>query len=98
MNESQITIELRRLERGSLKAFADVTFPSPVGEITVRGFRVIQKNDQAPWVALPSVSYVKDGQTVNKPVLELPRSLHKRVAEMILAEFARLENRASSAS
>lgn len=89
MAESQLTVEVRPFERGQLKAFADVTIATAIGEITLRGFRVIQKDGEAPWVGFPATTYMKDGKTVNKPVLEVPRALHRQITEQILAEFRR---------
>ena len=92
MSGEQITVELRLFESGSLKAFADATFPSELGEITVRGFRVIAKDGKPPWVAFPSSSYRKNGEFVDRPLLEVGRALKRQIAEAILAEFKRLGN------
>ncbi len=89
MNEPQITVELRHFERGKLKAFADVTIPTALGEITLRGFRVIENDGHELWVALPAASYMKNGQIVNKQVLEVTRGLKKQLTDLVLAEYRR---------
>lgn len=91
MNNENVIVELKLFDRGQLKAFADVTIALPVGEITVRSFRVIQKDSQAAvWIAFPAVSYTKDGKIVNKQILEVSRGLKKQVTDAILAEFKRV--------
>jgi DNA-binding cell septation regulator SpoVG len=87
MDKQQITVELRLFESGSLKAYADVTLPSELGEITVKGFRVIAKDGNAPWVAFPTNSFTKDGKFVDRPLLEVGRTLKRQIAEEVLAEF-----------
>lgn len=89
MNEQRITVELKRVAFGKLKAFSDVTLPTPFGEFTIKGLRVIQQEGEEPWVAFPTSSYVKDGKTVNVAVLEFPRSLKKMIADEVLGEFKR---------
>ena len=89
MNEFRILVELRRMERGNLKAFADVTIPSELGEITLRGFRVVQKGGEEPWVAFPSSSYTKNGQIINKTIIEVSRGLKRQIVDAVMAEFKR---------
>ena len=87
MNEPTVTVEVKKMERGNLKAFADVTLETSLGEITLRGFRVIQKDEQPAWVALPSSSYQKDGKTVNSQLLEVSRKLKRQITDAVLAEY-----------
>lgn len=89
MNEQNIIVELKVFERGNLKAFADVTIPTQLGEITVRGFRVIQKDGAGAWVGFPSTSYTKDGKTVNNQIIETSKSLKRKITDLILAEYKR---------
>lgn len=89
MPDTRIEIDLHRFEQGALKAFADATFAFGDTDLTVRGFRVIQRDGQQPWVGLPSSSFTnKDGKTVNKTVIEMSRRLHKAVTEQILAKYS----------
>ena len=90
MDAENIIVDLRLFDRGSLKAFADITIPSTLGEITVHGFRVIQQDGKAPWVGFPAISYLKNGKTVNNPVLELPKKLQRQITDHVLAEFHRV--------
>jgi len=90
MPDDKLHVELRRLERGQLKAFADVTIPTALGEITIRGFRVVQKDGDSPWVALPTTSYSSNGSQVNKPLIDVARGVKQRLSEAILLEFRRV--------
>jgi len=87
MSSDRIVVELRLYDSGKLKAFADVTITTPLGEITVRGFRVVQDGAAAPWVAFPTTSYMKAGARINKQIVEVGRSLKAQVVEAILAAF-----------
>lgn len=88
MIEQNIVVDVKLYERGSLKAFADVTISSPLGEITVKSFRVIQKDEQAPWVGFPTSSYTnKDGRTVNNQIIETSKVLKRKLTDLILAEY-----------
>lgn len=90
MADKGIVVELRLFDKGQLKALADVTLPSALGEITARGFRVIQGDGQSPWVAFPTSRYTKNGATINKPIIDVPRGLKRDIAEAILTEFQRV--------
>jgi hypothetical protein len=84
----QLTVDLRLFVRGTLKAFADVTFPTAVGgELTVLGFRIVQKDGEGPWVAFPTSSYIKEGKPVNSPLLQISGSLKKHLTDAVLAAF-----------
>lgn len=87
--EDPIIIELKVFERGSLKAFADVTIPTQLGELTVKGFRVVQKDGEGAWIGFPSTSYTKDGKTVNNQILETSKALKRKLTDLILAEYKR---------
>lgn len=92
MSTHPLMIEIKLIDKGYLKAFADVTLPANIGEITLRGFRVIQKDGQQPWVGFPTISYSKNGKTVNNPVVEVSRSVHREIAEAILREYELLRS------
>lgn len=68
-NES-IQVDLRHVGFVGVKAYGDVTLPTPVGEVTIKGFCVISKNGEPPWVGFPSTSYQKERKPVNKPLLD----------------------------
>lgn len=91
MSNETVIVELKLFDRGQLKAFADVTIALPVGEITVRGFRVVQKDSQTvAWIAFPAVSYSKNGKIINKEILEVSRGLKKQITDAIFTEFKRV--------
>jgi hypothetical protein len=83
----KLTVDVRLFERGTLQAFADVTFPSALGELTLKGFRVLQKEGEGAWVAFPSSSYTKEGKIINSPLLVVGGSLKKHLADAVLAAF-----------
>ena len=87
MADEQIFVTIHRYESGQLKAFADVTLLTSLGEITIRGFRILQKPEQPPWVAYPATSFQKDGQPKFKNLIDAPQGTQRRLAQIILAEF-----------
>jgi DNA-binding cell septation regulator SpoVG len=91
MNKEKITVEVNVYENKSMKAWADVALVTDLGEVTIKGLKIIQKDTtKPPWVALPTLSYLKDGQYKNKVVLELSSALMKAVAEAVLNEYRRI--------
>ena len=88
-NEPEVTVRVKLLERGQLRAFADVTISFSDHELTVLGFRIVQKDGQAPWIALPTSGYQKDGKPVSKKLVEFSRKLNQTVRETILLEYER---------
>lgn len=98
MADEQLLVSIHRYESGQLKAFADITLLTPFGEITLRGFRIVQKPGQSPWVAYPATAYQKDGKTHFKNLIDAPQGTQRRLAQAILAEFERLLNSTSELS
>ena len=88
-NEPDVTVRVKLLERGQLRAFADVTISFNGHELTVLGFRIIQKDGHAPWVALPTSTYQKAGKPVNKKLLGCSRKLNRTIRETVLQEYER---------
>jgi DNA-binding cell septation regulator SpoVG len=95
MADEHVLVSIHRYDSGQLKAFADVTVLTPLGEVTIRGFRVVHKSGQAPWIAFPATSYQKDGKTKFKDLLDTPQATHRKLAEAILAEFTRVSESSS---
>jgi DNA-binding cell septation regulator SpoVG len=89
----EISVEVKIYERGSLKAFADVTIQTAMGEMTLKGFHVIKKEGQPEWVAFPSSSYVKDGKKVNNQFLEVSKTVKKKLVDAIMAQFEKAMER-----
>jgi DNA-binding cell septation regulator SpoVG len=90
MNEASILVEVKIIDRGNLKAFADITLKTDLGEVTLRSFRVVQMEGKEPWVGFPTISYVKNGKTINNPVIEASRGINREIANAILEEYMRL--------
>lgn len=89
MNPDSLSVILRRVDRGAIKAFADVTLKTAIGDFTLLGFRVVEQPGKEAWVGFPQASYVKDGQTVNKPVLDVTRSQEDLIKNAVLAQYRR---------
>ena len=73
----------------NLKAYADVTFRSRVGEITVRRFKVIAADSGNLWVALPQFEY---NQFLSKKYVDavtLSKWTIRRVQRVVLNEYQR---------
>ncbi len=90
MNVEKILVEVRLYESGSLKAFANVTMPSEVGELTIKGFMVFQKDGKSPWVAFPNNKYTnKDGEEIKNQIIETSKAVKRKLEDLILAEYKR---------
>ena len=76
--------------QGSLRAFAAVTL---AGKLTIRDCRVIQQEGQAPWVAMPTKSWVdqKDGRTKYRPLVDVPADWAEAIQVAVLAAWERLQ-------
>ena len=81
MSEQPVNVMIRQHESGQMKAFADVTVMTQCGELTIRGFRVIQKSELAPWVAFPSTSFEKGGQTKYKDLIDTSQTTRRKLVE-----------------
>jgi hypothetical protein len=86
---SIILVHLSLLDRGALRALADLTLMTPDGPLTIRGFRVIQSPRSGFWIGFPSSAFVQNGRVVSKPILRLPRSLRHRIINVLLTSFQR---------
>jgi len=73
-------VRIRRVEKGSLKAFATVM----IDRITIRGFRIVQQEWQRAWVSVPQVEYMKDGEKKYAPIVILPDALKREVDQAVL--------------
>ena len=87
LEKEKLRVDLRPVRFGKLKAFADVTIPSALGDLTILGFRVIDENGKGPWVGFPSNSYPKDGKIVNKRLLDISGRAKREIAEAVLLEY-----------
>ena len=79
---------IRPIEKGNLKAFADVQ----IGEIEVRGFRVIQQPSQGAWVSVPQTEYTKDNEKRYHNIVVLSEDLKQKVDAEILRAWGETKN------
>lgn len=68
---------------GSLKAFVDIR----LGGITLKGCKIVQQDDKAAWVAMPSTKTEHGWQNV----VEVTKSLRERITDVVLAEWQQRE-------
>lgn len=93
MESGKLRVDLRVVNLGKLKAFADVTIPSALGDITVLGFRVIREDGKNPWVGFPSNSYPRDGRIINKRLLDVSGRAKREIAQAVLSEYENAPDR-----
>lgn len=95
-NTNGISVEIRLIENArSLKGSATITFPSSIGEITFRNFRIVEKDPGRPWVGFPQESYQKNGEWRNIPLLDVSPRTKKIIADSILEAYRRFAPLAS---
>ena len=87
MENEDLRVDIKFVDSGQIKAFADLTVMCSHGEITINGFRVIQGEGQSPWVALPTSTYTQNGAVKRKQLLDVTRKTRQRLAEEILRKF-----------
>jgi|GEM_PF-3011323 len=91
-----ISVEIRLINNAKgLKASANITLPAEIGEITLKGFRVIEKEPGKPWVGFPQESYQKDGEWKHVPFLEVSPRAKRLIADSILEAYRRFAPLAS---
>ena len=73
---------LKQVNAGAIKATFDLRLND---DITIGGFKIIQQNDQDPWVGAPSRDYVdKQGKRAFSPIVILSKKLMNEIREMAL--------------
>ena len=87
MSTPPLRIRISPHESGSMKAFADATFSTAVGEITIRGYRVNLNRQGALWVGKPQTSYSSQGTTKYKEILDCAKGTEQQIAEAILRAY-----------
>ncbi len=91
MEPKNLIVEIYRYESGKMRAFCDLTLVTEIGEITLKGFRVLAGDSGGLWVAFPSSSYENaEGKTVRKPILEVSRALRKQIIDTIIEEYSKV--------
>ena len=87
MEYENIKIDMRLVDLGKLRAFADVTLSTEVGEITLKGFRVVSGEEGRYWVGLPQNTFSKNGKRVNRPVMEMAPRVKRHITDKVLSVF-----------
>ena len=86
--QEQIQVDLMLRDLGSMKATADVTFPTSLGPLTVQGFKVIETEPGKPWISPPSKEYTaKDNTRKFQKLLDMPKPLARAVQDAVLTEY-----------
>ena len=80
--------KLKLVEKGNFKGFADVQ----VGQIEIRGFRIIQQPGQSAWVSVPQSEYTKDNEKRYHNIVVLSEDLKQRVDAEILRAWGETKN------
>jgi DNA-binding cell septation regulator SpoVG len=88
MSQTAVKVDsIRRIDKGSLRAFASVTL---AGKLTIHSIRIVQQAGQEAWVSLPQ-SEVKaaDGRKSKYfPIVEISdATLKDQVINAVLAEY-----------
>ncbi len=71
----------------ALKAKADVTLSTEQGEISIKGFRIVQMNDGVTFVASPQEKYQVGSVTKYKDLLWLDRAFQAFLYSKIIGNY-----------
>jgi len=96
-NRSDITATVHLFKDAeNLKAFADVTIKSRVGEITIRRFKIIAYESGKLWVALPQFEYktLFDRHYLDSVVMQ-KRTL-RRIQRVVLKKYVERKHQQKS--
>jgi len=89
MKTEDITVELKLVELGKVKAFADVTIPLGAdGVLKVSGFQIIQADEQPVRVVPPA----RKGKYRYFDTISLTGKIRPLVDEAVLREYERQKN------
>lgn len=81
-------VGFRRVDRGRLRAYADVKFGDGV---IVRDFPIIAGEGQRPFVGVPRRTWTENGQKYHTPLVEFVNGLREQVKDAVLARLAEEE-------
>jgi DNA-binding cell septation regulator SpoVG len=88
MNQTVVRVDsVRRVDKGSLRAFATVTI---AGKLTIHSIRIVQQAGQAAWVSLPQseVKAADGGKSKYFPIVEIgDAALKDQVINAVLAAY-----------
>ena len=83
---TSISVEIRLSNRpGPVKAYADVQFQTSEGALYEKGYAVIQKDGDSPFIGFPS----RPSNTPGKffPIVDAEGDIRKEIFDAILAAF-----------
>ncbi len=80
-------LKIKKIEKGALQAFVDVQ----IGQVQIKGFRVVKQPDQSAWVSVPQTEQVKSGEKRYFNLIELPNDLKRKVQDAVLAAWEERE-------
>ena len=84
----EIRVSLAKVNaKPPLRALADVALQVEGEQITIRRCAVFEKYGQPPWAILPRIPIEKEGKTRFVSLIDLPRSLERRVLDALLEEY-----------
>jgi hypothetical protein len=86
MSTGKILVEIRWPTRpGNVKAYADLKFALPGGELKILGFSIIEQSGKNPWVGFPA----KAGNIPGKffPVIEADGNLKEEICKAVLDAY-----------
>jgi DNA-binding cell septation regulator SpoVG len=85
---SAVTVdEIKRIERGTLRAFVTVTL---AGKLRIHSVRIVQQPGQAAWVSMPQneVKSQEGGKSKYYPTVEVTdENLKRQISEAVLAAW-----------
>jgi len=80
------TCSVKTVDFGSLKALVSVQ----MGDLEIRGFKVIDQEGGKPWVAMPSREVVREGRKEYFNIVRFPEPEDKRsFSEWVLKAYRR---------
>jgi len=85
--------KIRLVEFGSIKALVSVIY----GDLEIRGFKVIDQEGEAPWVAMPSREFQKGGDRQFFNIVYVPdEAKRKEFVDWIIEEYRKAEGKTTT--
>jgi len=99
VNQQTVRVDsIKRLDKGSLKAFASVTIAN---KLTIHSIRIVQQAGQAAWVSLPQneVKAQDGGKSKYFPIVEIADDhVKQQVIDAVLAAYHGSQSQSESAA
>jgi DNA-binding cell septation regulator SpoVG len=81
--------EIRIVDFGSLKALVSVT----IGDMEIRGFKVIDQGDGKPWIAHPDREILRDGRKEYFNIVRIEdKDARRDFHSWLLSEYEKARN------